>query len=313
MNTMDDIESLRAQVAALANENRRLRVGDGPTFEELQAAGKIGGGSPYRFEDLLDVRLGGSVVSVPPLVFIHLPRTAGTTVSKILMKNYKVRATSYGANFFPRYFPSEFLSLVQPPDTDDDRLRPAFFKGHIDIGNDIFRYMPVRYVAITILRNPVERIVSHYRFNSTQPSVFSEAIREEGLDVCGYVDRFGSAVQQQYELLSPTSTLTGPERVNEALRTLRASVSFFGLQEDFEGFRAMLAGLLGLPDVSCKALNKLPAGAAEVTPEQKERLRQLLKHDAEFYESAKAMYQQRVDELARQRAPGPHPWCRFYA
>ena len=58
------------------------------------------------------------------------------------------------------------MSLVQAPVHDDTR-RPAFFTGHIDLANDIFRYMPVRYVAITMLRDPVKRIVSHYRFHST--------------------------------------------------------------------------------------------------------------------------------------------------
>src|SRR5262245_36547677 len=39
---------------------------------------------------------------------------------------------------------------------------PVFFTGHIDIANDTSRYMPIPYLAITILRDPVSRIVSQY-------------------------------------------------------------------------------------------------------------------------------------------------------
>jgi hypothetical protein len=260
--------SFRAELDARDQQIRRLRVGDGPTFDELYADGKAGGGICYRFDDLLRI---DAKAPVPPLVFIHIPRTAGTTLNNLLMRNYKFRADSYGSSFFPPYFPSHFLSLVEPPTSPDDRQRPAFFTGHIDFANDIFRYMPRRYVTVTVLRDPIDRIVSHYRFNSTQPSVFQTAIREEGLDVLAYLNRLGEAIPQQHELFSPGSRLSGTARVEEALNKLETSVSLFGLQEDFDRFASMLGSLLGFADLTCKKLNKLPPGAAEVTTQQRKR------------------------------------------
>src|SRR5262245_8073168 len=164
---LSEVEWLRAELAQAREERdlardkiRRLQVGDGPTFDELRKVGKIGGGAPYLFEELVDI----ARAPAPPLVFLHIPRTGCHSFNQILKRNYKVRATSYGASFFPPYFPRQFLSLVQPPETEDDRDRPAFFGGHINIENEIFDYMPVRYVALTILRDPVKRIISHYRF-----------------------------------------------------------------------------------------------------------------------------------------------------
>ena len=78
-----------------------------------------------------------------------------------------------------------------------------FFTGHIGLGNELFRRMPVRYVAITMLRNPVSRIVSHYRFNSTAPSIFQTAIQEHRLDVVEYFHRFRSAIPLQWEYFAP--------------------------------------------------------------------------------------------------------------
>ena len=303
-------EAFAGQLEARDQQIRRLLVGDGPSFEELlHVDGTIGGGTPYRFDELPP----NDGAAVPPLVFIHIPRTAGTTLNKVLMRNYKYRADSYGANFFPPYPPSQFLSLVKPPQTADERITPAFFTGHIDLSNDIFRYMPVRYIAITVLRDPVDRIVSHYRFNSTQPSIFQDAIRHHGLDVVGYLKHFGAAVPLQYQLFAPASDAGEDERAAQALRNLATSLSLFGLQEDFGGFMSMLSRLVGLPDVSHKQLNKLPAGGAVVTSEQTEQLRALLKQDIDFYQGAAKLYREHLELMEKRAAPKPHPWTPFYA
>lgn len=68
------------------------------------------------------------------------------------MKNYRFRCDAYGPDFFPRYYPDESVSLVQPPGYDDTK-RPVFFTGHIDLANELLRYMPVRYLAITMQKS----------------------------------------------------------------------------------------------------------------------------------------------------------------
>src|SRR5436190_19499844 len=151
--------SSHAEELARRDQEIRRKVSLGATFEELEAAGKVGGGRLYSFEELLFAELSRD--TVPPLVFVHIPKTGGSTLNRILTKNYRWRLDSYGPDFFPRYYPDEFVALVRPPLPDDTR-RPVFFTGHIDLANEIFRYMPVRYVAVTLLREPVQRIVSHY-------------------------------------------------------------------------------------------------------------------------------------------------------
>ena len=89
-------QALAATNAQLAQENRLLKVGHGATFEELAARGKASTGAPYRFDDLLSLREApkGAAPSVPPLVHLHVPKAAGTTLNSILMRNYKYRADS---------------------------------------------------------------------------------------------------------------------------------------------------------------------------------------------------------------------------
>jgi hypothetical protein len=327
---------LAEKIAVLERENRLLKVGHGATFEELAASGKISLGAPYRFDDLLSLQqmTQRSAPSVPPLVHIHVPKAAGTTLNNILMRNYKYRADSYGTEFFPRYFPSEFTSLVSAPPTTGDRIRPMFFTGHIGLGNELFRRMPVRYVAITMLREPVSRIISHYRFNSTAPSIFQSAILNDRLDVIEYFHRFRSAIPLQYEYFAQEVNAgeeAQPSRITEASRNLAERVSLFGIQDEFDEFVVLLAELLGLPDVFYLPLNTTPDNAAPVKQEQTEELRKLLAGDIAFYDSAVSLYRQRTEALTfdladrvkvfkqeknrylKLRNHRPHPWRDSYS
>ena len=329
------INELSEKAAQLDRENRLLKVGHGATFEELAAAGKTSTGTPYLFEELLSFRQERqrSVPTVPPLVFVHVPKAAGTTLNKILMRNYQIRADSYGANFLPSIFSERVHGTRQAPPSEDDTRRPVFFTGHIGLGNELFRRMPVRYLTITMLRDPVSRIISHYRFNSSAPSVFQSAIIDDQLDVVGYFHRFRSAIPLQYEyfVLGDNDGKEEPTRVEEALGNLENTVSLFGLQENFDEFAVLLAEFLGFPDVFYIPLNRTPPSAAKVTQEQTAELRSLLAADIAFYDGAVKLYHRRkntfpfdlsvqVQEFAqkrevyvKQRNRRGHPWHDYYS
>lgn len=163
--------------------------------------------------------------------------------------------------------------------------------------------MPTRYLAITMLRDPVQRIVSHYRFHSTLPSSpLAVEIQNGNLDIVAYYKRFQSTIPLQYEVFAPRKDATesggGDDRVREALDNLESRISFFGLQDQYDAFVVMLQELLGLPEVTYVPLNKTPSQSASVTPEQMVQLSDLLGEDVEFYRGAKALYAQRVAALA---------------
>jgi hypothetical protein len=308
-------------------EIRLLKVSFGATFEELEAAGKVGGGAVYSFDELLSSDLSTS--TAPPLVFIHVPKAGGTTLNHILMKNYRWRLDSYGSDFFPRYYPEEFISLVGAPLPDDTR-RPVFFTGHIDLGNAVFRYIPVRYVAITMLRDPVARVVSDFRFHSTLPTAEGDDIRSGKLSLMAFFRTLQKIHPEQYEIFAPRRDSWN--RLDEAIRNLNDMVSLFGFQDRFDEFAVMLAATLGLPDVFYSPLNVTPLNAVAVTQEQRDELREALVDDIAFYDAAGEIYRQRMKKLGsnlaerveqyrkakaqhltERQAAEPHPWRRFYA
>jgi hypothetical protein len=286
---------------------------------------RAGGGSPYHFDDLVSLS-PENTQPVPPLVFIHIPKTAGTTVNNLLMKNFRYRLDAYGANFFPRYYPEEFVSLVGAPRSDDTR-RPVFFTGHIDVDNDVFRYIPAAYIAVTVLRDPVQRIVSHYRGESTLPdSPVGGDIRSGKLTIMDFFRRLYPPYQLQHQTFAPKS-----HSVGDALRNLEKKVSLFGLHERFDEFVVLLSELLGLPNLVQMPVNRTAADAAEVTASHIEELRGLLADEVAFYELAAALYGRRVEKFGRdhlesqvdelrqanrdysvRRLERPHAWTRFY-
>lgn len=260
-----------------------------------------GKGAVYRFDDLLERQESPA----PPLIFLHVPKAAGSTLNSLLMKSYKFRADSRGDSFFTRYTPRELVDLASVPRSEDDRTRPVFFTGHINLDNEIFRTMPARYVAVTLLRDPIERVISHYRFNSTQPSVFQDAVRDEGLSVVDYCRKFAGAVAKQYHVFAPDGG------VDVALRRLAEEVSFFGLQSEFGQFVEFLGRLLGLPVNPYKMLNMTMPGAAGVTQDEISELQSLFADDIAFYDRAVEIYHERLTRMPKLTAE--HPWTRFYS
>ena len=282
-----------------------------------------GGGRVYRFDDLLSL-CPDSAPPPPPLVFIHVPMTAGTSVNHVLMNNYRSRLDSYGSDFFPRYFPSEFVALTGPPRRNDTR-RPVFFTGPIDIANDVFRYMPVRYVAITLLRDPIERMITHYRDHVASHSTLGDDVHSGKFTVLDFVRRFYPSYLHQHEIFAPRS-----RQVTDALRALENNLSIFGFHDRFDEFIVLMRDLLGWSDIAYTPLDSSPDDAAPVEASHIEELREIVAKDIMFYNAARELYTRRVaglnpgltaaverfqrdrkETLANRRSD--HMWSRFYA
>jgi Galactose-3-O-sulfotransferase len=99
--------------------------------------------------------------SKPVLLFLHIPRTAGTTLNRAI----RLRADSKReilASPFRNYSSwKKYLAHVQslPPDRLD-RIR--YFRGHFSYG--IHELLPKPALYVTMLRDPVDRVLSSYYF-----------------------------------------------------------------------------------------------------------------------------------------------------
>lgn len=257
--------------------------------------------SVYSFDDLLNRR----EPLAPPLIHVHVQKSAGSTLNGLLMKNYKMRVSSRGVDFIPRFTQAEIITLAGPPRSEDDRVRPTFFTGHIDLDNEIFSLMPGRFVTVAVLRDPVERVISHYRFNSTQPGVFQKAINDDGMSVLDYHEKFAGAIGTQFGVFAPNGS------VSDAVRRLEHEVSLFGLSSAFEDFTAALSSLLGFQTWVYKSLNRTSLDSAKVSDQETSELKAILADDIAFYEEAVALYTRRKVHFPSFIAQ--HEWTKFYS
>ncbi|MGB3405938.1 MAG: sulfotransferase family 2 domain-containing protein, partial [Jannaschia sp.] len=94
-----------------------------------------------------------------PLYFLHIPKTAGTTLYVNMDDRFEVE------DICPVRFISE---LIQLPREAFQTYR--FFRGHLGYSLQHFVDRPLRYV--TVLRDPIERCISHYEDVRRVPNNF---------------------------------------------------------------------------------------------------------------------------------------------
>ena len=114
-----------------------------------------------------------------PLIFIHIPKTAGTTLHKIITQQYSpksihIRHDSEGETS------TEWREEIR----QKSQTSPTLILGHLSVG--LHETFPTaRY--ITCLRDPVSRIISHYRHaHSDSTHYLHHAIVSEKLSLSQY-------------------------------------------------------------------------------------------------------------------------------
>ena len=90
-----------------------------------------------------------------PLIFLHIPKAGGTTLNRIISRQYK-NNTIFDIGARPY---ENFQKFSQLSNAKKDKIR--YLHGHVPFG--LFdKSLPVTPNYITMLRDPVDRIISHY-------------------------------------------------------------------------------------------------------------------------------------------------------
>ncbi|MGK7866815.1 hypothetical protein [Falsiroseomonas sp. E2-1-a20] len=219
-----------------------------------------------------------------PCIFVHVPKTAGTSLRAELATllppdiNIHVDYTDASRSFNDRLDDAvaRFLDRAAP-----DGIR--FASGHIQArhATRIAERLPAaRFV--TLLRDPVARVVSDYHHQCSPRQPGFEAFRARVPDLDAYLALTGERDKAAVHLLPPDLRRRGD--VAACIDFIERRFAFVGIQEMYEASFRLITALAGRARAPRLRENVGLAEPAEVTGGMAARIRALNPLDSALYD-----------------------------
>jgi cyclopropane fatty-acyl-phospholipid synthase-like methyltransferase len=220
-------------------------------------------------------------------IFLHIPKTAGSSVRTLLQQNYPAAAT-LGFSGDPE--PLRWYG-TQP---SDEKRRYALVHGHFYYG---IHAGLTQYSYFTFLRAPVARHFSDYDFlRRYEPHPLHAVIHKEGITPQGWATisrrfaRFRN-ILTRFVSGEPDSWQVDRLALEKAKLHVRREFALVGLAERFDESVLMLARRLGWRSVFYLTRN-VTGDRTQPTPEMMTDAAEGLRYDLELYEFGRELFEQ---------------------
>ena len=175
------------------------------------------------------------------LIFLHVPKTGGTTFRRILEGNYSRKEI---LTFRDPDYSAEVERFVRS--AESERARYRLIQGHVYFG--FHRFVPGDSSYVTWMRDPISRALSFYSYVRTHPEHYlHRRLIDEDLDLKNLLER-----NETPELFNLQTRMIAGERSNVdrntfeiAKKNLEEKFCFVGLTENFDASLILLAEILG--------------------------------------------------------------------
>jgi glycosyltransferase involved in cell wall biosynthesis len=234
------------------------------------------------------------------VVFLHIPKTAGSTMSRILEREYG------GQPSFRLYGDIEARVRALEAMAEDERRALRRVGGHMGFG--IHRFLPGPSVYVTLLRDPVDRIVSHYQYVLTHPADAGNGRALEGVEsLDDYVRSsvFARIVNNGQTRLLGSDVLAADEPADEAtLERAKAVIDrhdlVVGLQDRFDESLLLMVRAFGwgYPAFRNENVSRDRPGTADLPTSTMELIRERNALDIELCEHARRRFERELAAVA---------------
>jgi hypothetical protein len=229
------------------------------------------------------------------LYFCHIPKTAGMTFRTIIEDQFACE------DVCPATLNAQLRKL-----TIEELRRYRLFRGHLGFSNLPGLLPGKRVINITVLREPVARVISHYDYIRRMPGdPHYAAVKDMSLDEFAQrltAGKLGKNIQTYHVAKTARfnlENLSVAETMELAIHSLD-QFGFVGMVERFQDSLFLLSYIFGWkPILNSRKENaaKQKKPLAEIPESTLEVIRANSQLDDKLFQRAKATFEQRFDEM----------------
>lgn len=214
------------------------------------------------------------------MIYLHIPKTGGTTLSHILDWNYR---QVYVINHYDQIPPLLAWS-------DDEKRRLDCVRGQIFYG--LHQYLPQTATYTTMLRHPVKRFVSQYYYTMDRRK--REGMADADLTMEQFLESEPFQAYMQLALLRGGATIDealrtplGPDALATAKRNIETHFTLAGVLDYYDEMLVLMKRSLGWTRAYYARRNTRAEATPPLTGDLRRRVEQACELDMELYEWVK--------------------------
>ncbi|PPS40408.1 sulfotransferase family 2 domain-containing protein [Chroococcidiopsis sp. TS-821] len=234
------------------------------------------------------------------IIFLHLPKAAGSTLHRIIERQYPANVIYSIDGLKVAESIEEFKNLPIAR-----RQEIKMLKGHMNFG--LHEYLPRPSTYITMLREPVERVISLYYYIIRNPKHWLHAeVKGKNLSLQEYVSSgiATAANNGQTRLIAAVDeSKVGFDQMSEehlaiAKQRLQDYFTVVGITEKFDETLILLKNKFGwkMPLYVKENVTKNRQSKASVPPQTLETVEYYNQLDIQLYQYAKQLFEQQISQ-----------------